>query len=196
MTTKFHATELMCLHVAPQTVAISDYLQQPQRLINLLADRTNTGLEKLNCDRQGALRYRLLIQPLQFFHLKIQPIADIEVYVKPDGSLHLRSIGAKIKGADFLNHNFKLELDGQLQAIGDSTDQTKMLGNVNLQVCVDIPTSFLMFAPDVLISITGNSLLRAVLQTMKQQLELHLVEDYKAWAKDLTNTKKSCQSHA
>ncbi|MEE3719645.1 DUF1997 domain-containing protein [Tumidithrix elongata RA019] len=189
MTTEFHATESIALHVPPEPVGISDYLQQPQRLIKLLADRTNTGLEALNLStnlsQQGYFRYKLLVQPLQFFHLKIRPIADIEIHVKPDSSLHLRSIGAEIKGADFMNHNFKLSLQGQLKPIGDSKHHTKLVGNVNLRVSVDIPPSFLLFTPPGAIGIVGNSLLRSVLLTMKEQLERHLIEDYKEWARGL-----------
>jgi hypothetical protein len=81
---------------------------------------------------------------------------------------------------EYINQRFALNLSGQLvphQERGSTTLQ----GIANLEVQVDLPPA-LWLTPKPLLEMTGNSLLKSVLLTIKQRLIHQLLLDYSQWA--------------
>jgi len=173
MYTRFTAFQTVEMAVPQQPVSIQHYLRQPQRIVNALA--TSSQIEHLDQNR-----FRLKMRPLNFMMLSIQPTVDMKVWADADGSVHLRSLGCEIRGVEYINQRFTLNLFGQLQP--QVVDGTTMLkGRADLEVRVDVPPP-LMFTPQHLLEVTGNGLLKSVLLTIKQRLMHHLLADYAQWA--------------
>jgi hypothetical protein len=174
MQVKFTAQQSLDLTVVEHEVPISHYLRQPKRLVNALVDRNQIEYvsERLFC---------LKMRPINFLHFTLQPTVEMEVWAEADGTLHIQSTGCEIRGIDYINKRFHLDLVGKLvptAAIG----KAHLNGLADLTVQVDLPPA-LWFTPRPILEAAGNSLLKSVLLTVKQRLGHQLIVDYSQWAK-------------
>jgi hypothetical protein len=113
--------------------------------------------------------------------LNLQPTVDLRVWAETDGTVHLLSVASEIRGIEYINQRFSLDLAGQLQphAAGKTT---YLRGRADLKVAVmELPPPFLL-TPRPLLETTGNGLLKSVLLTIKQRLMHQLLLDYQLWA--------------
>ena len=173
MNIQFSASQSVDIPVVEQPVPIQHYLRQPQRLINALAG--SSQIELLSGDR-----FRLKMRPLKFMMLSLQPTVDMRVWAESDGVVRLQSVRCEIRGVEYINQRFSLNLTGYLQVINDS-EATRLKGNADLEVLVDLPPA-LWFTPKYILETTGNGLLKSVLLTIKQRLVYQLLSDYRTWA--------------
>lgn len=179
MDTRFFASQTVDIPVVEQPIPIQHYLRQPHRLVNALT--TANRVESLGRDL-----FRLKMRSLSFMTLSLQPIVDLRVWADAQGSVHLRSVRTEIRGVDYINDRFSLDLIGQLQP--HTVDGlTYLQGRADLEVRVELPPPFLL-TPKSILETTGNGLLKSVLLTVKQRLMHQLIVDYQTWA--------SCQSTA
>jgi len=177
MYTCFSASQSIELVVPELSIPIQHYLRQPQRLIKALVDPSRT-------EQIGVDSFRLKMRPLHFMAFTLQPTVDMEVLTEPDGGIRLRSTACEIRGIEYINQRFSLNLVGRL--VPYQTQQTTYLkGKADLQVQVDLPPPFLL-TPKPVLETTGNGLLRSVLLTIKQRLTHQLLSDYRSWAASQT----------
>lgn len=174
MQTRFVASQSVKLIVPEQPIPIQHYLKQPQRLVQALVDPSR--VEQLNSEC-----FRLKMRPLHFMSLSLQPTVDMRIWADSDGTIHLKSIACDIRGVEYINQRFNLDLVGKLVPQHDRNHKTCLIGKADLQVNVDIPPP-LHFTPKPLLEATGNGLLRSVLLTIKQRLMHQLLQDYCRWA--------------
>lgn len=172
MYTCFSASQSIELLVPELSIPIQHYLRQPQRLIKALVDPSRT--EQLGTDS-----FRLKMRPLHFMAFALQPTVDIKVFAEPDGVIRLQSTACEIRGVEYINQRFSLNLIGQL-APYQRQQTTYLKGKADLQVQVDLPPPFLL-TPRPILETTGNGLLRSVLLTIKQRLIHQLLSDYRSW---------------
>jgi len=190
---KFFASESVSILVPSQPIPISYYLRQPQRLIHALTEQSRVEiLENHNssCVHQEQRKFQLKMQPLHFLHLTIQPTVDMDVWADTDGTVNLRSSKTEIRGIAYINQRFSLNLVGQIRPKTDANGQTRLIGKADLNVSVEMPSIFLL-TPPLILEITGNSLLKSVLLTIKQRLLQRLISDYIDWAKSNTDLDRS-----
>lgn len=168
----FFASQSVELAVPDQPIPIQHYLRQPQRLIRALVDPSRTEQLTPDC-------FRLKMRPLNFLALSIQPTVDMRVWADSNGTIYLQSVACEIKGVEYINQRFGLNLTGTLAP--QQTDRTTYLkGKADLHVQVDLPPP-LWLTPKPLLETTGNGLLRSVLLTIKQRLMHQLLLDYRSW---------------
>jgi hypothetical protein len=179
MNSQFVASQSVEITVPEQLVPIQHYLRQPQRLVYAIADQNR--MEQLSQDC-----FRLTMRPLDFLSLKFQPTVDLKVWADADGTVHLTSIRSEIRGLDYINQRFTLNLKGMLYPC-QTDGVTKLKGRADLKVNVDIPLPFSL-TPKPIIETTGNSLLKSVLVRIKQKLMHQLLLDYRQWASQDTQT--------
>jgi Protein of unknown function (DUF1997) len=172
MPTCFSASQSVELVVPDQPIPIQHYLRQPQRLIQALVDPSR--VEQLSADC-----FRLKMRSLSFMTLSIQPTVDMEIRAYADSSISLRSIACEIRGVEYINQRFSLDLIGQL-APAQINGATYLKGKADLKVQVDLPPP-LWLTPKPILEATGNGLLRSVLLTIKQRLMHQLLLDYRQW---------------
>ncbi|NJO42844.1 MAG: DUF1997 domain-containing protein [Cyanobacteria bacterium CRU_2_1] len=172
MHTRFSASQSVELVVPEQPIPIQHYLRQPQRLIRALVDPNRIEQLSPEC-------FRLKMRPLSFMTLSIQPTVDMRVWTESDGTICLQSIACEIRGIEYINQRFSLNLLGKL-APYQLNGVTTLRGRADLQVQVDLPPP-LWLTPKSLLETTGNGLLRSVLLTIKQRLMHQLLSDYRSW---------------
>lgn len=172
MPTRFTASQSVEIVVPDQPVAICHYLRQPQRLVHALVDPTR--IETL-----GEEHFRLKMRPLEFMTLSIQPTVDLKVWAEANGTVRLQSVACEIRGVEYINQRFGLNLQGYLSP-HQINGQTWLKGNADLEVQVDLPMPFAMM-PKPILETTGNGLLKSVLLTIKQRLLHQLLADYRLW---------------
>lgn len=178
MPTRFTASQSVEI-VVPQPIAIHHYLRQPQRLVSTLVDPSRLGA-------LGDDRYRLKMRPLNFMMLSIQPTVDIKVWATANGTIHLQSVACEIRGVEYINQRFNLDLKGYLSP-EQINGETRLKGNADLKVEVELPMPLAMM-PGSLLEATGNGLLKSVLLTIKQRLLHQLLADYRNWVNAQTGT--------
>lgn len=166
------ASQSVELPVTELVIPIQQYLRQPQRLVHALAEPSR--VEVLNSER-----FRLKMRSLNFMMLSIQPTVDLRLWMESEDTIRLQSVGCEIRGADYINQRFHLNLEGRLAPVRHN-DQTKLVGKADLDVNVDLPP-MLWMTPKPLLEATGNGLLRSVLLTIKQRLMHQLIADYRHW---------------
>jgi hypothetical protein len=172
MVTKFTASQSVEISVPEYSLPIQHYLRQPQRLVHALSDHSR--IEQISAEV-----FRLKMRPLTFISLSFQPTVDMRVWAGSNGTIFLRSLNCEILGFEYVNQRFSLNLKGYLSPY--SIDRgTRLEGNVDLEILVDIPYPLLLTPEPILIA-TGNSLLKSVLLTIKQRLLRHLLVDYHQW---------------
>jgi Protein of unknown function (DUF1997) len=173
MLTQFSASQSVELAVPDQPIPIQHYLRQPQRLIKALVDPNRTEQLSDEC-------FRLKMHPLNFMMLSLQPIVDMQIWSELDGTINLKSVGCEIRGIEYINQRFSLNLNGRL-APHQINGITYLVGKADLKVEVDVPPP-LWFTPKPLLETTGNALLRSVLLTVRHRLMHQLLVDYRHWA--------------
>jgi hypothetical protein len=173
MNIQFFASQSVDIPIVEQPVPIQHYLRQPQRLINALAG--SSQIEVL-----GNELFRLKMRPLKFMMLSLQPTVDMRVWAESDGVVRLQSVRCEIRGIEYINQRFSLNLTGCLQPVSDQKS-TQLKGKANLEVLVELPPP-LWFTPQAILETTGNGLLKSVLLTIKQRLMYQLLLDYRTWA--------------
>jgi hypothetical protein len=188
MVTQFSATQSVEMKVPQEDIPIQHYLRQPQRLVHALVDPTRV-------ETLGTNHFRLKLRPLQFMHLKIQPTVDMQVQADADGTVYLRSTGSEVRGVEYINQRFSLDLDGKLTSRNVGNNAAFLQGQANLKVNVELPPA-LQFTPQPFLESAGNSLLRGVLMTIKQRLLNHLLSDYRTWVHHQTDATEQSGSAA
>lgn len=173
MQSRFFASQSLEIAVPEQPIPIQHYLRQPQRLVQSIADPSRIQV-------LGRERFRLKMRSRDFLMLKIQPIVDLRVWAKSDGTIHLISVGCEIRGVEYLNRRFALDLVGKLSPV-EVGGLTYLRGKADLSVEVEIPAP-LQFTPRSVLETTGNGLLKSILHTIKQKLMHQLLLDYRHWA--------------
>ncbi len=173
MRANFAASQAVSILVPSATVPIQHYLRQPHRLVNALTDPSQVELLGEDC-------YRMKMKARQFLVFSLQPTVDIQIQSKSDGIVVLTSRGCEIRGVEFINERFHLDLAGVLYPMVKS-GRTYLEGQADLKVQVDIPP-MLWLTPKAIVEATGNGLLKSILMTVKQRLVHQLVLDYQKWA--------------
>ncbi|MCC5638070.1 DUF1997 domain-containing protein [Nostoc sp. CHAB 5844] len=172
MPTRFTASQSVKIAVPQQPIPIQHYLRQPQRLVNALVDTSR--VQQLSEEV-----FRLKMRPLSFMTLSIQPTVDMRVWAESSGVIYLRSLACEIRGVEYINQRFSLNLQGYLSP-HQSSSGTRLEGNADLEVQVELPPP-LSFTPKPILEATGNGLLKSVLVTVKQRLLHQLLVDYRHW---------------
>ena len=185
MNSQFVASQSVEITVPEEPAPIQHYLRQPQRLVHAIAD---PNLIKAISQEQ----YQLQLRPLNFLSLTFQPTVVLKVWADADGTVHLTSVGCEIRGLDYINQRFALDLKGKLYPV-QTNGITKLKGRADLKVSVDIPLPFSL-TPKPILETTGNSLLKSVLVRIKQKLMYQLLLDYRQWANQDTRTRIHPQS--
>jgi len=175
MHVRFVASQSVQMTVLEQPFPIQHYLRQPQRLVRALVDPSR--IQPLN----GEV-FRLQMRPLSFLMLSIQPTVDLKVWAAPSGTVYLKSVGCEIRGVEYINQRFALNLAGKLATCHDDSG-TYLQGRADLAVEVELPPP-LWLTPKPLLEATGNGLLKSVLLTIKQRLMHQLLLDYQEWANE------------
>jgi hypothetical protein len=180
MYVSFKASESVQIAIANQETPIQHYLRQPQRLVKTIAD---PQLIKQITDDV----YELKMRPINFMEMyHFQPIVLLKVWSGSNSSVYLQSEGCQIKGIDYINQRFSLKLKGILYP-QVSAGQTTLEGQADLEVGVELPTA-LMLTPKPLLEIASNRLLKSVLVRIKQKLVTQLIQDYRTWASQETQS--------
>lgn len=179
MNSLFVASQSVEIIVPEQPVPIQHYLRQPQRLVRAIAEPERIEQLSQEC-------FRLKMRPLDFMSLNFQPTVDVKVWADSDGTVHLTSVGCEIRGLDYINERFSLDLKGKLHP-EQNKGVTKLKGRADLKVSVDVPLPFSL-TPKLILETTGNGLLKSVLVRIKQRLMHQLVLDYRQWASQDTQT--------
>lgn len=174
MLTCFTASQSVNIPVSAQPAPIQHYLRQPQRLVNALVDPSRIEVLGQDC-------YRLRLRPLAFLALSIEPTVDLRVWAEPSGKVNLRSVACEIRGIEYINQRFRLNLVGTLQP-QQINGVVHLVGLADLEVKVELPPA-LWLTPKPILEAAGNSLLKSVLLTIKQRLMHQLLADYYHWAK-------------
>jgi hypothetical protein len=179
MQTEFSASQSVEMSVPTQAVPIQHYLRQPQRLVYALTDPSRVEI-------LGDDVFRLKMRPLSFLMLTLQPTVDMRVQVTANGEVRLQSVACEIRGIEYINQRFQFELQGKLMPV-HRQGQTQLVGLADLRVQVDLPPAFWL-TPRPLIETTGNGLLKSVLLNIKQRMVHQLIQDYCAWAEEISAT--------
>ncbi len=173
MRVTFSATEQLQIQQSDPLPSLQHYLRQPKRLVQAIADPSL--MEVLSGDR-----FRLKMRPLNFLDIyHFQPTVVLKVWANATGTVFLESESCEIRGIDYINHRFSLQLKGRL-APYQQDGHTLLQGKADLQVGVDLPQA-LWLTPKPLLEMAANSLLRGVLARIKQRLQGQLLEDYEQW---------------
>ncbi len=176
----FSASESVQISVPNEETPIKHYLRQPRRLVNAIAD---PQLMKQKSDDL----YELKMRPINFMEIyHFQPIVLLKVWSGSNGSVYLQSEGCKIEGIDYINKRFSLKLKGVLYP-HESAGHTTLEGQADLEVGVELPTA-LMFTPKPFLERAGNRLLKSVLGRIKNKLTTQLIQDYRTWASQATQS--------
>jgi len=174
MPIRFTASQSVEIAVPDQPIPIQHYLRQPQRLVNALVDPSR--IEQLSEEN-----FRLKMRPLAFMTLSIQPTVDLRVWAESNGTIHLQSVGCEIRGVEYIDQRFALNLKGYLSPC--QTNGGSLTGKADLEVQVELPFPFSL-TPTPIIEAAGNGLLKSVLLTIKQRLLHQLLVDYSRWVSD------------
>ena len=186
MQVSFNASESVRISVDNEETPIQHYLRQPKRLVNAIAD---PQLMKQMSDDL----YELKMRPINFMEIyRFQPIVLLKVWSGSNGSVYLQSVGCQIKGIDYINDRFSLNLKGVLYP-RDSNGHTTLEGQSDLEVQVELPSA-LMFTPKAFLERAGNKLLKSVLSRIKGKLTTQLIQDYRVWASQETKSQSKSVS--
>jgi len=108
MEVTFTAAESLEIVVAEQTIPIQHYLRQPQRLVQAIVETNLT-------EHLSENRFRLKMRPLNFLNMYyFQPTVILNVWATSEGTIFLQSEDCQIKGIDYINDRFSLNVKGKL----------------------------------------------------------------------------------
>lgn len=162
------------MQIARHGVPLSHYLRQPRRLVHALMNPDQ--VEELSANT-----FRFHLRGFQFLMLNIRPVVDLQIDTSHDHLLTVRSLDCWIKGNQFINEQFSLDLQGQLQ-LTEREQVTDLTGDVDLAIAVGLPP-ILSMTPHSILETTGNQILRGVLNTIKHRLMHQLAADYQRWSR-------------
>jgi Protein of unknown function (DUF1997) len=166
--------------VPKQPIPIQHYLRQPHRLVQSLVDPSR--IRQVSDDE-----FCLTMRTLSFFCFDLQPTVYLRVWTDVDGTVRIVSTKCEIRGIDYIDRRFSLNLIGELSP-HQYHQRTYLEGYADLHVQVEIPPA-LCFMPKAIVESAGNSLLKGILNTFKQRLMHQLLADYVMWAgRDLLAT--------
>jgi hypothetical protein len=186
MEIRFTDSESLEIAVQEQTIPIQHYLRQPQRLVKAIAE------PKL-MEQISESHFRLKMRPLNFMDIyRFQPTVVLKVWTGASGTVYLNSESCEIKGIDYINDRFTLNVKGKLFPT-QKDDKTYLKGQADLEVKVALPPP-LWLTPKPLLEMAGNKLLKGVLVRIKQRLLAQLLNDYCQWADRNAQTKSAAQS--
>lgn len=173
MEVRFSADEVVSLRVEAQKIPIQHYLRQPQRLVQAITDPNLV-------EQLSETRFIVKMRPLNFLNFyHFQPTVGLKVWSDSQGTVYLNSESCEIKGIDYINQRFFLDVTGKL-APESKNGQTYLVGKAELEVKVALPPP-LWLTPTPLLEIAGNGLLKSVLVRIKQRLIGQLLKDYYEW---------------
>jgi Protein of unknown function (DUF1997) len=170
---KFTADRSIDIAVPKHPIPIQHYLRQPHRLIRSLVDPNR--IEQVSDNE-----FCLTMRSLNFFGFELQPTVFLQVWAETDGTVRIASTHCEIRGIDYIDRRFSLELIGSLSP-SERQGQTYLSGRADLEVKVALPPP-LSFTPKAIVESAGNSLLKSILLAFKQKLMHQLLADYVAWA--------------
>lgn len=170
---KFTADRSVDITVPQHSIPIQHYLRQPHRLVKSLVDPDR--IKQIGDDQ-----FCLTMRTLNFFGFELQPTVFLRVWAAADGTVHIVSTGCEIRGIDYINQRFQLELMGELSPY-QKHGKTYLVGHADLEVQVVLPPP-LSFTPRAIVEAAGNSLLKSILVAFKQRLMHQLLADYVVWA--------------
>ncbi len=186
MYVSFRESESVQISVVNEETPIKHYLRQPKRLVRAIADPRL--MQQISDDL-----YELKMRPINFMEMyHFQPIVVLKVWSGSNGSVYLKSEACQIKGIDYINKRFALNLKGVLYP-QESQGQTILKGQSDLEVKVELPTA-LMFTPKAFLEPAGNQLLKSVLGRIKNKLTSQLIQDYRTWATQETKSESKSKS--
>ncbi|AFZ35824.1 Protein of unknown function DUF1997 [Stanieria cyanosphaera PCC 7437] len=169
----FKASETVEILIEEQEVPVQHYLRQPQRLVKAIA---NPQLMKQLAENLYELKMRSL-NFMEIYHF--QPIVILKVWSDTQGNVYLKSQACEIKGIEYINRRFSLQLKGILYP-EINQNKTCLKGQADLEVKVELPPP-LMLTPKPLLEMAGHQLLKSVLVRIKQKLVTQLLKDYHQW---------------
>ncbi len=173
MNIRFSASEYLEISVE-ESSSIKHYLRQPQRLVRAIANPKL--MEQLSEEL-----YELKMRPLNFLEIyHFQPTVVLKVWAGASGTVYLNSEGCEIRGIDYINERFSLNVKGKLSPC-QSNGKAYLKGKADLEVKVELPPP-LRLTPKPLLEVAGNGLLKSVLLRIKQRLLSQLLKDYRQWA--------------
>jgi hypothetical protein len=174
MHVRFKATESVQILIEDEEIPIQHYLRQPQRLVEAIANPQL--MQQLSEER-----YKLKMRPINFMEMyHFQPIVILKVWAGTKGMVYLKSEECEIRGVDYIDRRFSLQLKGILYPESDR-GKTSLNGQADLEVKVDLPPA-LRLTPQPWLEMAGNTLLKSVLVRIKQRLVSQLLKDYRHWA--------------
>ena len=181
----FQAEETVKIKVEQQQIPIQHYLRQPSRLVKAIAEKKRMTSLPDDC-------YRLEMRPINFLEsYQFQPVAVLKVWSGASGNVYLNSVSSEIRGLDYLNDRFTLNLKGKLTPVETEDKQVYLQGKANLTVKVDLPPP-LWLTPRPLLESSGNGILKGVLVRIKNRLMSQLLQDYYDFVQyEKTQTSKS-----
>ncbi|MBR8827651.1 MAG: DUF1997 domain-containing protein [Gomphosphaeria aponina SAG 52.96 = DSM 107014] len=185
MKLKFTASESVEI-LSEEANSIQHYLRQPQRIVKAIA---NPNLMK----QLSQERYELKMRHLNFLDMyHFQPTVILKVWTGASGTIYLKSEECEIKGIDYINDRFALDLKGKL-APWENQGKTYLKGKADLAVEVELPPP-LWLTPRPFLEVAGNGLLKSVLLSIKQRLLSQLLKDYHLWVESNTTEKTGVHS--
>ena len=104
----------------------------------------------------------------------------MKLWIHSDGTLNLKSVGCEIRGIEYINQRFSLDLVGKLYPV-ELQGITYLKGQADLKVKVELPPP-LWLTPQPILETTGNGLLKSVLMTVRHRLVHNLLSDYAHWS--------------
>ena len=174
MPVNFTASESVKILIENEEALIGHYLRQPQRLVKAIANPQL--MKQLSEDL-----YELKMRPINFMEMyHFQPIVALKVWAGRNGTVCLKSERCQIRGIDYINKRFAMQLKGVLYP-EESHGKIYLQGQADLEVQVELPPPLLL-TPNHLLEVTGNGLLKSVLARIKQRLVSQLLHDYRQWA--------------
>ena len=104
---KFTADRSVDIAVPKQPVPIQHYLRQPHRVISALVD--SNRIEQVSEDE-----FCLTMRTIGFYGFNIQPTVFLRVWAETDGTVRVVSTKCEIRGIDYIDRRFSLQLIGKL----------------------------------------------------------------------------------
>jgi hypothetical protein len=106
-TVKFTADRSVDIAVPKHPVPIQHYLRQPHRLVRSLGEPDR--IKQIGDDE-----FCLTVRTLSFFGFELQPTVFLRVWAEADGTVRIVSTNCEIRGIDYINQRFSLDLVGKL----------------------------------------------------------------------------------
>ncbi|KAH7446890.1 hypothetical protein KP509_01G080600 [Ceratopteris richardii] len=181
-------------------VPFQSYLEDRQRVFQALFP------DKKRCEMLNDKEWRIYMLPLDFFFLSVNPVIDMRIVVQPPSSSlpipvskevekvltleatrwELRGLGYALKPSDF-----SLNIEGILFSEKRGR-ASRLRGHLKMSVSLVTPPS-LALIPEELVKSVGESVLTHLLTSMKEKVNTKLLQDYREYAIEKSNTRQMKQ---